>query len=72
MVRRIVSGRRGEERDHVPDRASASGSRPVVGSSRKISRGAVHEAERDVEPAAHAARVVLDDPVGGVGRGRRP
>ena len=28
---------------------------------------AVDEPERDVEPAAHAARVRLDDPVGGVG-----
>ena len=28
---------------------------------------AVHEPERDVEPAAHPAGVRLDDPVGGVG-----
>ena len=38
------------------------GSRPVVGSSRKITGGRAHQAGRQVEPAAHAARIGLDPP----------
>ena len=41
--------------------ARASGSRPVVGSSRKSTRRPVDEPERDVEPPLHAARVAADD-----------
>ena len=47
--------------------ARDDGSRPVVGSSRKSTRGRVHEREREVEPALHAARVAADLAVGGVG-----
>ncbi len=49
--------------------ARLEGSRPVVGSSRNSTRGRVHEREREVEPALHAARVAADLAIGGVGRG---
>ena len=44
------------------------GSRPVVGSSRKSTGGRVIRLARQVQPPAHAARVALEDPVGGVGQ----
>ena len=42
-------------------------SRPVVGSSRKRTRGAVEQGEREVEPALHPAGVAAHLAVGGVG-----
>ena len=42
------------------------GSRPVVGSSRKMSGGRRDQADREVQPAAHAAGELRDLPVGGV------
>ena len=47
------------------------GSRPVVGSSRNISSGRDDDAGGEVEPAAHAARVVLDEPAGRLGKPER-
>ncbi len=44
------------------------GSRPVVGSSRNRTCGRPDQAGAEVEPAAHAARVGLGRPVGGVGQ----
>ena len=49
---------------HMPSRLR--GSSPVVGSSRKSSRGRPIERAGEVEPAAHAAGVGLRDPVGRV------
>ena len=49
---------------HIPSRLR--GSRPVVGSSRNSSRGRPMSALAEVEPAAHAAGVRLDDAIGGV------
>ncbi len=43
------------------------GSSPVVGSSKKSTGRAGHEARREVEAPAHAARVALEDPVAGLG-----
>ena len=48
--------------------ARASGSRPVVGSSRNRTRRAVDEAHGHVELALHAAGVGLGDAVGGLGQ----
>ena len=47
------------------------GSRPVVGSSRNISCGRDDDARGDVQPAPHAARVVLDQPARRVGEAER-
>ena len=43
------------------------GSRPVVGSSRNRIDGPVHERQREVEAALHAARVAADLAVGRLG-----
>ena len=48
--------------------ARLEGSRPVVGSSRNSTRGRVHERQRQIEPALHAARVAADLAVGRVGQ----
>ena len=47
------------------------GSSPVVGSSRNISSRRDDDARGDVEPAPHAARVVLDQPAGRLGEAER-
>ena len=47
--------------------ARASGSRPVVGSSRNSTSRPVHQPDRHVELAAHPARPGAHQPVGGVG-----
>ena len=47
------------------------GSSPVVGSSRNISSRRDDDARRDVEPAAHAAGVVLDQLAGRLGEAER-
>ena len=51
--------------------ARASGSRPVVGSSRNRTRGWWTRPDRHVELALHAAGPGLDDPVGRVGEAER-
>ena len=50
--------------------ARACGSRPVVGSSRNSTARPVHQPERDVEPALHAAGVRADRPPGDLGQAR--
>ena len=68
MVSRIViPSSRGEPRDLLPHVGAHLGVEPRGGLVEEQHLRAVDEAERDVQPARHAARVRAREAVGGVG-----
>ena len=64
-----AAGQRAHDVPHLVARARVQAGRRLV-EEHQLRRH--DEAGRDVEPAPHAARVVLDEPAGRLGRGRTP